>query len=465
VGKRVAIIGAGAGGLGAAVRLRDRGYDDITVFEGTQRIGGKAYSVEVDGRYYDMGAVVISKIRYPHTWDLANRYQVDTFPRDEPAFAVNLESSKWAGLEPMVLGLHSSGEYFSSVVRAIRYIRRYRKFFDVPGFSFNHCPELEWLRTELAVPFDQWAKERRLTPLATMWEPSTVDMGYGPYRDVAALYMLHYMLCIPRTTVYSALTRRLRKGGLGFRSFTRGAQSLFEAVARDHRVYTGVQVTRIARQNSSWQLFSESEKALGSFDAILLAIPLDRALELLDPADHETWPDGTLTSVQQEVARELRGTDYYATLAEADGLPDEATAYFSFKSQSLGLLGGHSASRPWIDSPLWVFYHYGVAQQPGNSDAAVEALRADLAKVDVKLKSVVLTKGWSNYFPRVSQSAIAGGFYDRIDALQGRNGVYYLGGSLGFEVLEQTIAYSYWLVDQHFPLGSAATQTSLVNSS
>ena len=190
---------------------------------------------------------------------------------------------------------------------------------------------------------------------------------------------------------------------------------------------------------------------MGSFDAVLLAIPLDKAFELLDPEDRKTWPDGAIASAQQEVARELQCTDYYTTLAEADGLAGEAAGYFSFKSQALGLPGGHSASRPWIDSPLWVFYHYGVAQQPGDSDAAVEALRTDLGKVGVKLKSVVMTKGWPNYFPRVSESAIAGGFYDRIDALQGRQGIFYLGGSLGFEVLEQTIAYSYWLVDQHFP--------------
>ncbi|EUA92181.1 hypothetical protein I551_1326 [Mycobacterium ulcerans str. Harvey] len=38
------------------------------------------------------------------------------------------------------------------------------------------------MRTELALPFSEWAVRHRLTPLTTMWEPSTVDMGYGPYR-------------------------------------------------------------------------------------------------------------------------------------------------------------------------------------------------------------------------------------------------------------------------------------------
>ena len=353
------------------------------------------------------------------------------------------------------MSLHSTGEYVGATIRAIQYVKRYRKFFDVPGFSFNHCPELGWLRTELATPFDEWTKRRGLGALATLWEPALINMGYGPYCDVAALYYLQYMLSIPRTTVYSALSRRLRKGGLGFRSFSRGSQSLFEAVAKDHCVHTEASVTRIAREGNSWRLFSLGERELGSFDAVLLAIPIEKAFELLDSKECETGPDCAISSVQQEAARELRYSDYYSTLAEVDGLPGDVSGYFSFRSQHLGLPGGHGALHPSIDSPLWVFYHYGQAQHPGNSDAAAQKLRTDLDKAGVNLTNVVMTRGWPNYFARVSQSAIASGFYDRIDAIQGRKGIFFLGASVGFEVLEHVIAYSYWLIDKHFPVAPA----------
>src|SRR5262249_39549979 len=161
--------------------------------------------------------------------------------------------------------------------------------------------------------------------------------------------------------------------------------------------------------------------------------------------------DKAIVEMGDEVKRELCYTDYFATIAEADGLPD-AAGYFSFGSQNLDLPGGHSASRPWADSPLWVFYHYGSPLQPGSPEAALDALRVDLGKVGVTLKSVVTTKAWPKYFPRVSQSAIADGFYDRVDALQGRDNIYYLSGALGFETLDQTIGYSYRQVDRHFPV-------------
>ncbi|BBA87837.1 MULTISPECIES: hypothetical protein [Mycobacterium] len=67
------------------------------------------------------------------------------------------------------------------------------------------------------------------------------------------------------------------------------------------------------------------------------------------------------------------------------------------------------------------------------------------------LKTTVLTKAWPKFFPHVSQSAIANGFYDDLESLQGQGDIFYLGGAPGFESLEHTITYSYGLVDQHFP--------------
>lgn len=459
--RRIAVIGGGAAGLSAAIRLRDRGYDDVTVFEGADQVGGKACSVEVDGRYYDVGAVVIGQQRYPHTWALARRYGMQIFSR-KPLFAVDLNSAKWMALDDAIGSAHSPQEYFSAAVRVRHYIKRYRKYFDMPGFSFNHCPELGWLREELSLPFQQWIEKRRLTSLATMWEALTVDMGYGPYREVPAMYLLDYRLCNPRHGIRSLLRQKLC-GHDGLRSFTLGAQALLIEMAKDCHVRMEVWVQRIARKNGVLYLYSGDERELGSFDAVLLATPLDNAFDLLDASGETATANKAITQTGERVRSEIRHTDYFATVAEADGLPD-AAGYFSFGSQDLGLPGGHSASRPWPQSPLWVFYHYGSPDQPGCPDAALDQLRGDLRKVDVRLKTVVMSKSWPKYFPHVSPSAIATGFYDDIDSLQGMGDIYYLGGALGFETLEHTIAYSYWLVDRHFPVvgaGQAADRQRL----
>jgi phytoene desaturase len=56
---RAIVVGAGLGGLAAAIRLRARGYR-VTVVEALDRIGGRARVVQRDGFTFDMGPTVIT---------------------------------------------------------------------------------------------------------------------------------------------------------------------------------------------------------------------------------------------------------------------------------------------------------------------------------------------------------------------------------------------------------------------
>ncbi len=353
-------------------------------------------------------------------------------------------------VEDLLLTRHSARDYLSADIRVRRYIKRYGEYFNTPGFSFNHCPELGWLREELSLPFQQWIEKRQLPELADMWEPFTVDMGYGAYREVPALYLLDYLLTNPRFRIRTLVRRKL-SGRRWLKSFTLGFQSVLNEMAKECRVRTEVPVNRIARKDDALWLYSDDARELGSFDAVLLAIQLDSAFDLLDTSGSSAELNKAISETGERVKREIRHNDYFVTLAEAEGLPDAGGLYFSFGSQELGLPGGYSASRPWLESPLWAFYHYGSPEQPGSHDASLEQLRADLRKVNVRLKTIVTSKAWPNYFPHVSPAAITDGFYDHLDTMQGQGDIYYLGGALGFETVEHTITYSYWLVDQHFP--------------
>lgn len=62
---RAIVIGAGVGGLAAAVRLRARGYH-VSVYEALDRLGGRARVLERDGFTFDMGPTVITA---PHLID------------------------------------------------------------------------------------------------------------------------------------------------------------------------------------------------------------------------------------------------------------------------------------------------------------------------------------------------------------------------------------------------------------
>ena len=59
MGKHIAVIGSGFGGLGAAIRLAARGHR-VEIFEKLDKAGGRAYTIEAGGFKFDTGPTAIS---------------------------------------------------------------------------------------------------------------------------------------------------------------------------------------------------------------------------------------------------------------------------------------------------------------------------------------------------------------------------------------------------------------------
>jgi len=71
------VIGAGFGGLAAAIRLGARGYD-VTVLERLDAPGGRAYVHQVDGFTFDAGpTIVTAPFLFEELWRLAGRRMSD----------------------------------------------------------------------------------------------------------------------------------------------------------------------------------------------------------------------------------------------------------------------------------------------------------------------------------------------------------------------------------------------------
>ena len=73
---RAVVIGAGFGGLAAAVRLRARGYD-VTLLEALGSLGGRARVFRHDGFTFDAGPTEAASGFYVHTQLTANRFTGD----------------------------------------------------------------------------------------------------------------------------------------------------------------------------------------------------------------------------------------------------------------------------------------------------------------------------------------------------------------------------------------------------
>jgi predicted NAD/FAD-binding protein len=92
MGSRIAIIGTGISGLGAAWALHSD--HDVTVYEARDRIGGHSHTVEVPFGAatvpVDTGFIVYNEVTYPHLTRLFDHLKVPTEPSDM-SFSLSVE--------------------------------------------------------------------------------------------------------------------------------------------------------------------------------------------------------------------------------------------------------------------------------------------------------------------------------------------------------------------------------------
>src|SRR5688500_9784396 len=85
---RIAVVGAGASGLTAALTLRDRGYANVTVFEKETRVGGKVSTFKLGSVSAELGAVFTSA-DYQLVLGLADRFQVPYVRYEGPRYILD----------------------------------------------------------------------------------------------------------------------------------------------------------------------------------------------------------------------------------------------------------------------------------------------------------------------------------------------------------------------------------------
>ncbi|HMQ33553.1 MAG TPA: phytoene desaturase [Chloroflexaceae bacterium] len=77
--QQIIVIGAGVGGLSAAIRLAAKGHR-VAIYEQATQPGGKAYVIERDGFRFDAGPTVITApFMFDELWRLAGRRREDYF--------------------------------------------------------------------------------------------------------------------------------------------------------------------------------------------------------------------------------------------------------------------------------------------------------------------------------------------------------------------------------------------------
>ena len=72
--EKVCIVGAGPSGVYTAMKLKKLGYQDVTIYEKSFRVGGKSYNVEVRGASYPLGTIFVEPNYFENIVPLAREY-------------------------------------------------------------------------------------------------------------------------------------------------------------------------------------------------------------------------------------------------------------------------------------------------------------------------------------------------------------------------------------------------------
>ncbi|HEX6788681.1 MAG TPA: FAD-dependent oxidoreductase [Gaiellaceae bacterium] len=267
---RIAVIGSGISGLGAAYVL-SRAHD-VEVFERSARAGGHAYTVERDGLALDLGFLVHNERNYPLLGRLFAELGVRTH-ESNMSFSVACAGCglEYSGRRPFAEPRNAARPGFLALLWEIgRWLRTARASLDEQDFE-SHSLEQYLDEQRYSARF----RRHFIVPLTSaLWSTAP-----GRALEFPAAYAIRFLD---------------NHGMLGFgrfrwRTVTGGSRAYVDAIA-EHlgpALHLGLGVRVLRRSDDGIELRTDDGE-LRAFDHVVVATHADQALALLeDPSDDE----------------------------------------------------------------------------------------------------------------------------------------------------------------------------------
>ena len=438
---RICIIGAGAGGLAAAHYLTERGYRRVTVLEREQRLGGLCESFTYDGRAFDLGGNYVLP-GYSFVRGIAKTVGA--------ALITGPDRRSWdyriKGFRTTLASVLHDTTFFAFSLAVMRYIWlliRFHRVLGTPGWAAVHT------EPDLCKPMERFMKEHGLEPMRLLFAIPISIMGYGSpgvkgrqneqhpeyLNEIAAAYVMRYVDF--RTLVVLLLV------GMGLsnawpKRFADGYQRFWERVAWSLDLRLGVHVQRVRRGDTVvvdavHTVDGKPVATSEAYDVLVIACPLGNALSFLDATDDEKALYGGVAL-----------TEYTVTTAVTSGMPDHIIDVLPLTAYG----NPWALVKQWPDSDLCVYYT-PVDSTVSEADVR-DAITTQVGVMGGRVERFHEQRRWP-YFPHVTAAQMAGGFYRRLEALQGQRRTWLAGCVMDFELAERAAVYSSALVDAHFP--------------
>ena len=267
---RVAVIGAGVSGLGAAYVLSRNGHD-VHVFERDSRLGGHVNTIVHDGLALDTGFIVSNARNYPLLTRLFAELGVQ-FQRSEMSFSVRCDGCglEYAGRRPFAQWRNASNAKFTSLMWEIgRWLRTARA--SIASGAYDDSSLDDYLAERR---YSRAFRRHFIVPLTSaLWSTAP-----GRTLEIPAAYAIRFF------DNHGMLGLRRHE----WRTVTGGAHTYVQAL-RGYLRFVDVDLpVRGLRRDDEGVLVRTDDDVVHRFDRAVVATHADEALALLeDPSDDE----------------------------------------------------------------------------------------------------------------------------------------------------------------------------------
>ncbi len=465
--ERICIIGGGPAGISAAMYLQKKGYTNYEIYEKLNKVGGKSYSpkIKVNGeeRSYETGAIM-GAITYHAVHEVEEfggtshadgpnmrRMYRDSSGKEIFPFDIkkNFSIRKTLGLLKLKKQMKKLVEIMNTKYKGYdcyghrgvaqgRYSGLDKSVDNALNLIEGENPNLK----DLALPFDQFCKLNGVEEVMRIWIGPYTSFGYGYFDEIPAAYVMKYL---DTTTAIEFVNMRLW-------TWKDGTQSIYVNANKKllHPAHLNTEVVKVVRpaEGTEGKIKVTIKDAKGErveeFDKLIVTTPLDYFAKYADAREEE-----------KELFSKIIHEKYVDFIARFDENAGPTISGYIFDNMTYDRLG-HAM----------VYYHRW-EDLKGNCPSVVYALRNHLGSKDVSYDYTIdtmmkdmelcgfpvkerLFEQETYYCPHVSSKDYADGWYDKLEAMQGKQGTYYAGEIISFGDMEDTCAASKDIVTRFF---------------
>ena len=411
--KKIAVIGGGIAGLGAAWSLARR--HDVTLFESAARLGGHTHTVEIDDNgqriAVDTGFIVYNVRNYPNLIALFDHLGVPTAASDM-SFGVSLGNGRleYAGTDLGGLFAQRRNAVNPRFWRMLRDIRRFygaaQGYLETSGESLSVQQLLEREK------YSQAFIEDHLIPMAAaIWSASRHDIGQYPAAAFIRFFDNHGLLDLGRRPQW--------------RTVSGGSREYVARLVEDTvmTIRTDAAIASVSRGAGIVTIVDE-EGQREDFDEVVVATHADQALDLLADASAQ----------ERAVLGAFAYSDNVAYLHEDRRLMPRRRAAWS----SWNYLQGETSDDR---APLCVSYWMNRLQPLATRRQLLVTLNPPFAPAGI------LTRGRYVYEHPIftTTTALA---QQRSIAIQGKQQTWFCGSYFGHGFHEDALQSGLWVADQ-----------------